>query len=70
MIVRKILFFKSVQCVVKKYKTSLKFLGHFVLFVKKNLGQTVPPEGIFCPRDVLSQGPFCSRDVPTRDVTS
>jgi hypothetical protein len=70
MIVRKILLFKSVQCFVKKDKTSLKFLGHFVLFVTKNLGRTVRPEGILRPRDVLSQGPFCSRDVPTRDVTS
>jgi hypothetical protein len=35
-----------------------KISGTFCPFCQKNLGWTVRPEGIFCPRDVLSQGPF------------
>jgi hypothetical protein len=42
MMVRKILLIKCVQCFVKKDKTSLKFLGHFVLFVKKKSGTDCP----------------------------
>jgi hypothetical protein len=38
-----------VQCNVKEDKTSLKNLGHFVLFVKKNLGRT--GLGNLCPKD-------------------
>jgi hypothetical protein len=54
--VRKILFLKSVQCFVKKEKTSLKFLGHFDLFVKKIWDGLSNPKGYF----VL--GTFCSKD--------
>jgi hypothetical protein len=61
--VRRILLFKSVQCFVKKDKTSLKFLGHFVLFVKKIWdGQSVPKGyfvlGTFCPKDRSVAGTF------------
>jgi hypothetical protein len=61
--VRKILLFKSVQCFVKKDKTSLKFLGHFVLFVKKIWdGLSVPKGyfvlGTFCPKDRSVAGTF------------
>jgi hypothetical protein len=63
MIVRQILFFKSVQCFVKKDKTSLKFLGHFALFVKKIWdGLSVPKGyfvlGTFCPKDCSVAGTF------------
>jgi hypothetical protein len=63
MIVRKILFFKSVQCFVKKDKTSLKFLGHFVLFVQKIWDRLSVPKGyfvlgMFCPKDRSVAGTF------------
>jgi hypothetical protein len=63
MIVRKILLFKSVQCFVEKDKTSLKFLGHFFLFVKKiRDGLSVPKGyfvlGTFCPKDCSVAGTF------------
>jgi hypothetical protein len=47
-----------------------KISGTFCPFCQNIRGRTVRPGGIFCPRDILSQGPFCSRDVPTRDVMS
>jgi hypothetical protein len=55
---------------LSKWQNVPKISGTFCPFCQKNLGRTVRPEGIFCPRDILSQGPFCSRGVPTRDVTS
>jgi hypothetical protein len=63
MIVRQILLFKSVQCFVKKDKTSLKFLGRFVLFVNKiGDGLSVPKGyfvlGTFCPKDRSVAGMF------------
>jgi hypothetical protein len=63
MIVRKILFFKSVQCFVKKDKTSLKFLGYYVFFVKKIWGGLSVPKGYFvlgtfCPKDRSLAGTF------------
>jgi hypothetical protein len=63
MIVRNILLFKSVQCFVKKDKTSLKFLGHFVLFFKKIWdGLSVLKGyfvlGTFCPKDRSVAGVF------------
>jgi hypothetical protein len=60
MIVRKFLFFKSVQCFVKKDKTFLKFLGHFVLFVKKIW------DGLSIPKGYFVLGTFCPKD---RSVT-
>jgi hypothetical protein len=57
MIVRKILFFKSVQCFVKKDKTSLKFLS------KKIWDRLSVPKGyfvlgMFCPKDRSVAGTF------------
>jgi hypothetical protein len=51
MIVRKFLLYKSVQCFVKKDKTSLKFLGLSVL-----KGYFVL--GTFCPKDHSVAGTF------------
>jgi hypothetical protein len=63
MIVRKFLLLKSVQCFVKKDKTSLKFLGSFVLFVTKIwAGLSVPKGyfvlGTFCPKERSVAGTF------------
>jgi hypothetical protein len=57
------IFVCSVQCFVKKDKTSLKFLGHFVLFVQKIWdGLSVPKGyfvlGTFCPKDRSVAGAF------------
>jgi hypothetical protein len=61
--VRNFLFFKSVQCFVKKDKTSLIFLGHLVLFVQKFWDGLSAPKGYFvlgtfCPKDRSVAGTF------------
>jgi hypothetical protein len=63
MIVRTFLLFKSVQCFVKKDKTFLKFLGHFVLFVKKiwdglSVSKGYFVMGTFYPNDRSVAGMF------------
>jgi hypothetical protein len=62
--------FKKCTVFCQKGQSVPKISGAFCPFCQKNLGRTVRPKGIFCPRDVLSQGPFCSRNVTTRDVAS
>jgi hypothetical protein len=61
--VRKILFLKSVQFLIKKNKMSLKFLGHFVLIAKKIWDRLSAPRGYsvlgtLCPKDRSVAGMF------------
>jgi hypothetical protein len=71
MIVRKITCLKSGQCFVKEDKTSLKFLGHFALFVQKIWDVLSVPKGYsvlgtLCPKassvaGTLQPGTECPR---------